>query len=240
MFLKNSKLIENEEHINRLVQENKEFKLNESTNKSEKEKSAEMGLKNKILTNENNQLKEKNKDLINTIEANKKQIDDQVVTQKTLSEGNKEKDEALAKMQKEMQALKDKSEYASKALKALLPLKTKLTEETNPAKKEVAKKMISDMEEAILLHLEGKTNIKEFQKSFVSAIATATPVLNQQSDWKNLIDYVANIIYNLLPNAIKNQATSEKRFSLFANPNLLQKEITQAENEITTKLVQVS
>lgn len=124
-----------------------------------------------------------------------------------------------------------------KALQLLNPLKDKMKEETDPKRKEAIKIMISALAKAISSYYQDKNF--DFGNAFNSAIDTAKPVLEQQSGWKKMIDSVANAIINFLwsNTAETTQSNSGKRFSFFANPNPVVKEIDQAKEKLQLMLI---
>jgi hypothetical protein len=123
-------------------------------------------------------------------------------------------------------------EVDKSALSILLPLKTKLAQEKNSQKKAQAEIMINSMEDALLLLLENKIEYPDVKERIDNAVITAAPVLGKQAGWKKLIDNVVNAIINLFSKNTKNQNSTEKRFSFFANPNRFEEETEQVRKTI--------
>lgn len=119
----------------------------------------------------------------------------------------------------------------------LEPLKTKLKQETNPARKEAASTMIGAMENAIVNYHKDK-NTDKFKQDVAQAISTALPVLEQQTGWKKVIDAVVNAVMNFIcpKTAEQSQGKSTYHSYFFANPNPVLKEIEDVEQNISNNL----
>jgi hypothetical protein len=127
----------------------------------------------------------------------------------------------------------DLPDHTDKSTLSLLsPLREKLEQETNIQKKTIAELMINSMEDAIVSLLEGKIDNTTFKELFNTAVTTAAPVLEKQEEWKQFIDHIINEILKLFSDDAKNQDSTEKRFSFFANPNPLEAEIEQVKTDI--------
>lgn len=122
------------------------------------------------------------------------------------------------------------------AFLALESLKAKLKKETHTERKEAAKKMIADIEEAIVGHYEKKDSFN-FEYAFSQAIETARPFLERQTGWKLIIDALANGIMNFICTKTKEQKQGKSTYKsfFFTNPNPFKKEIKEARVTISNE-----
>lgn len=154
--------------------------------------------------------------------------------------------EALEFASEELQTKEDLIEISQfgsfSTLNLLLPLKEKLRNEKNPDLIPAMTKMISSMETSMVT-CNKDLDFTKFVTTFNSAITDAQPILEKQTGWRKLVDDLANRIIDLFKPATKEvfskketspqdeglskTEASKSRFTFFANPSPVRKELDQ-------------